>query len=208
MLRPQPEQGVPMILNKLEMALMNNRVRAAVQRGYEGRVLERLGGRMHGGVALEVGCGRGVGAEIILDRFGADRVEAFDLDPRMVELARARMATRGERIRFSVGDAESIKAADATYDAVFEFGILHHVPDWRKALREIRRVAKPGGTFYAEDFYGASIPRSWTGKLLAHPEEGRFDHPRFKKAIRQAGFEILDETCLLRLFGFVAAKAV
>ena len=197
-----------MILNKLEMALMNNRVRAAVQRGYEGRVLERLGGRMHGGVALEVGCGRGVGAEIILDRFGADRVEAFDLDPRMVELARARMATRGERIRFSVGDAESIKAADATYDAVFEFGILHHVPDWRKALREIRRVAKPGGTFYAEDFYGASIPRSWTGKLLAHPEEGRFDHPRFKKAIRQAGFEILDETCLLRLFGFVAAKAV
>ena len=196
-----------MILNKLEMALMNNPVRAAVQRGYEGRVLERLGGRMHGGVALEVGCGRGVGTEIILDRFGADRVEAFDLDPRMVELARARMATRGERVRFSIGDAASIHAADATYDAVFEFGILHHVPDWRKALREIRRVTRPAGIFYAEDVYAALISRSWTRKLLEHPEEDRFDHAGFTEAIRQSGFEILDETCLLGLFGFVAAKA-
>lgn len=196
-----------MILNTLEMALMNNPLRAAVQRGYEGRVLERLGGRMNGGVALEVGCGRGVGVGIILDRFGADRVEAFDLDPRMVELARARMANRGDRVRFSVGDAESIQAEDATYHAVFEFGILHHVPDWRQALREIRRVTKPGGTFYAEDVYAALISRRWSRKLLEHPEGGRFDHAGFTKAIRQSGFQIVDETSLLGSFGFVAATA-
>jgi ubiquinone/menaquinone biosynthesis C-methylase UbiE len=197
-----------MILNALEMALMNNPLRAAVQRGYEGRVLERLGGRMNGGVALEVGCGRGVGAGIILDRFAADRVEAFDLDPRMVELARARMADRGDRVRFWVGDAESIQAADATYEAVFEFGILHHVPDWRAALLEIRRVTKPGGTLYAEDVYAALISWKWSRKLLEHPDEGLFDHAGFTRAIRGSSFEILSETSLLGLFGFVAARAV
>jgi SAM-dependent methyltransferase len=170
-------------------------------------VLEGLGGRMNGGVALEVGCGRGVGVGIILDRFGADRVEAFDLDPRMVELARARMANRGDRVRFSVGDAESIQAADATYHAVFEFGILHHVPDWRQALREIRRVTQPGGTFYAEDVYAGLISRRWSRNLLEHPEGGRFDRAGFTKAIRESGFQIIDETSLLGSFGFVAATA-
>jgi hypothetical protein len=58
---------------------MNNPLRAAVQRRVETRWLLDLGGPLHGGVALEVGCGRGV--EIILDRFQAGRVDGFDLDP-------------------------------------------------------------------------------------------------------------------------------
>jgi trans-aconitate methyltransferase len=41
---------------------------------------------------LEIGCGRGVGTEIILERFGARRVFAFDFDPTMVKRARRRLA--------------------------------------------------------------------------------------------------------------------
>ena len=50
-----------------------------------------------------------------------------------------------------VGDAERIDVPDASFDAVVDYGILHHVPDWRRALREIARVLKPGGMFYFED---------------------------------------------------------
>lgn len=83
-----------MKLNAVEKALMNNPVRAGVQRLYEARLLERLGGRLAGGQALEIGCGRGVGVQLILDRFGADTVVAFDLDPEMVERARPARSRR------------------------------------------------------------------------------------------------------------------
>ena len=47
-----------MKLNTVEKALMNNPVRVLVQRRYEARLLERLGGRVDGLNVLEIGCGR------------------------------------------------------------------------------------------------------------------------------------------------------
>jgi len=47
-----------MTLNQLEFLLMNNPVRAFIQRHFEGPRLERMGGVMAGGCALEIGCGR------------------------------------------------------------------------------------------------------------------------------------------------------
>ena len=195
-----------MMLNALEKSLMNNPVRAAIQRGYEARRLRTLGGRAEAAHALEVGCGRGVGVEIILEVFGAARVDAFALDPHMVALARVRHASRADRTRFSVGDAEHIEAPDATYDAVFDFGILHHVPDWHKALREIHRVLKPGGTFYADDVYSPFLSVSVVRRLAVHPEENRFDHAGFQAAIRETGLEIVGASPLMGCFGFVVAR--
>ena len=83
-----------MRLNRAEYALMNNPIRAALQRHFEAARLLRLGGPLGGGAALEMGCGRGVGVELVLDVFGAETVDAFDLDPRMIELARTRLRSR------------------------------------------------------------------------------------------------------------------
>ena len=123
--------------------------------------MERLGGRVEGGRVLEVGCGCGVGVEIILERFGAASVDAIDLDPKMVECARRRPAAEGlGRVQVSVGNVTCIEAGDATYDAVFDFGAIHLEPEWRKAIAEVRRVLKPGGKFFFE----------WvTGSLLRLP---------------------------------------
>ena len=71
---------------------MNNPVRALVQGRHEAALMERFGGRVEGGRVLEIGCGRGVGTEIIFERFGAREVHAFDLDPDMIERARRRLA--------------------------------------------------------------------------------------------------------------------
>jgi trans-aconitate methyltransferase len=67
-------------------------------------LLERLKGSVEGGRALELGCGRGAGGEIILERFGAAQLELVDLDPDMVERARRRLAGRAGT-RVSVGSA-------------------------------------------------------------------------------------------------------
>ncbi len=195
-----------MLLNRVETALMNNPLRAAIQRHFEAPRLLRMGGRLDGGAALEIGCGRGVGAELVLERFGADTVDAFDLDPRMVAQARQRLAARAPRARFWVGDATSIAAPDEHYDAVFDFGIVHHIPHWRSALREVRRVLKPGGRFYAEEVLAAFIRHPLTRRLLEHPLEDRFDRPAFRDALAQAGLEPLDDAELWGGFAWFVAE--
>jgi ubiquinone/menaquinone biosynthesis C-methylase UbiE len=195
-----------MLLNRLETALMNNPIRAAIQRRFEAGRLLALGGRVDGGIALEVGCGRGVGTELILDRFGAARVDAFDLDPKMVALSRERLAARGERVRLWVGDAERIDAPDQSYDAVFDFGILHHVPDWRAALREIRRVLRPGGRLFAEEMLADFIRHPVWRRLLDHPQEDRFDAAGFERGLCDAGLRVLGTRSLGRSAAWFAAE--
>ena len=166
---------------------MNNPLRAAIQRHFEAARLLRMAGPVSGGRALELGCGRGVGTELILDLFEAERVDAFDLDARMVVLARKRLRPRGSRAQTWVADATAIPVAAGTYDAVFDFGILHHVPDWRRALREVRRVLKPGGRFYAEEALAPLIDHAVMKKLFEHPRADRFDVAAFQAGMSEAG---------------------
>ena len=87
-----------MKLNSLEFALMNNPVRAASQWWIESPVLIGPCGILAGKRVLEVGCGRGVGVEILL-ALGATHVTGFDLDPKMIALAQQRVAKYGDRAR-------------------------------------------------------------------------------------------------------------
>lgn len=196
-----------MILSVAEKLAMNNPVRAAFQRRYEARKLLRLGGPVPGGRVLEMGCGRGVGSEIILTAFGAQSVDAFDLDPHMAALARKRLARFGDRARVATGDAEKIEAAADTYDAVFDFGIIHHVPGWKRAVAEAFRVLKPGGRFYTEEVYVSFVAHPLVKALADHPREAWFTHERYGGALAEAGFSILGHERFLNLFGwFVAEK--
>lgn len=169
-----------MKLNRIEKALMNNPVRAWVQRQYEAPFLEQLGGRAEGKRVLEIGCGRGVGTEIIFERFGAREVHAFDLDPDMVNRARRRLAVYPpDRLRLYVGDATAIDTVDESFDAVFDFAIIHHVPDWQRAVSEIRRVLRPGGSFFFEEYTRQALNRWLFRTFLEHPAENRFSREEF-----------------------------
>jgi ubiquinone/menaquinone biosynthesis C-methylase UbiE len=196
-----------MRLNRAEFALMNNPLRVACQRRFEAARLLRMGGPVAGGAALEIGCGRGVGAELILDVFGAGSVDAFDLDPRMIARARERFRKRSEPARFWVGDATSIPVADATYDAVFDFGIIHHIPSWRLALDEIRRVLKPGGRLYAEEILQEFLRNPVVRRVLEHPQSDRFDYADFCDGLVRAGLKPTDTRALGKTAAwFVAEK--
>lgn len=148
-----------MKLNRLGKLGLNSPTRAFVQRRVVAPLLERLGGRLDGGRALELGCGRGVGGEIILDRFGAAELELLDIDPDMVERARDRLSGRPQA-RVAVGDATRIDAPDAWFDAVFDYGAIHQMEKWSDAVAEVRRVLRPGGRFFFEEV--ASPLLRWT----------------------------------------------
>jgi len=181
-----------MKLNRIEKALMNNPVRATLQRRYEAALLQRLGGRREGMRVLEVGCGRGVGTEIIFERFGALEVHAFDLDPDMIQRARRRLRRYPpERLRLFVGDAAAIEAADESYDAVVDFGIIHHVPGWQRAIKEVSRVLRPGGLFLFEEVTRQALSRWSYRTFLKHPpKENWFDREEFIAELERQGIEV------------------
>ena len=166
-----------MKLNTLERLAMNNPVRAAHQHHREAAWFAELShGELKDADVLEVGCGRGVGVEVLLDRLGARQVTAFDLDPAMVERAERRLRGRlGDAVRLSNGDATEIAHPAASFDAVVDFGIIHHVQEWQQAVAEIARVLRPGGRLLFEE-----VPRhvldSWTLRTFTkHPRTNRFE---------------------------------
>ncbi len=106
-----------------------------------------------GAKVLEVGCGTG----LILERVArvAEKAVGIDLSPGMLEQARARGLDVHE------GSATELPFEDASFDLVYSFKVLAHVPDIERALREMARVTKPGGTVLAE-FYNP-----WSLRYLA-----------------------------------------
>ncbi|MCX6466373.1 MAG: class I SAM-dependent methyltransferase, partial [Pseudonocardiales bacterium] len=153
---------------------MNSSPRRALQRFYEVPTLRRLGGALPADAhVLEVGCGAGYGTELILRRFGAARMDAIDLDPAMVTRARRRLSGYGDRVQLATGDVTDLRTAlgaeDGSYDAVFDFAIVHHVPDWRAAVAEIVRVLKPGGRFYFDEVTAAALATRGYRWLFDHP---------------------------------------
>ena len=177
-----------MKLNAIERAAMNNPLRAAHQHHVEAGWFRRLArGSLAGQHVLEVGCGRGVGVEVLLDRLHAEHVTAFDLDPVMIGKAERRLHARRDGVMLSVADACEIEQSAASIDAVVEFGVIHHVPDWRTAIAEIARVLRPGGLLLFEDVPRHTLDTWLFRTFTVHPRQDRFEAEEFADELARHG---------------------
>jgi len=101
--------------------------------------------RFHNKKLLEVGIGAGTDF-IQWVRAGAE-CYGIDLTPEAVEHVNHRLRLYNlEAKEVKVGDAESLDYPDNMFDIVYSFGVIHHSPNTIKALEEIIRVLKPGGS--------------------------------------------------------------
>ncbi len=101
---------------------------------------------------LELGCGPGWLWIKNLDRIPPDwDITLSDLSAGMIAEAKQNIMARESQhpFHYEVVDVQAIPFADQSLDVVIANHMLYHVPDRDKALAEIRRVLKPGGTFYA-----------------------------------------------------------
>ena len=94
---------------------------------------------------LEIGVGLGADFVQWLQN-GADAT-GVDLTPAAIEQTKARLELEGfQDVPLQVSDAENLPFDDETFDLVYSWGVLHHSPDTQRALDEVHRILKPGGT--------------------------------------------------------------
>jgi ubiquinone/menaquinone biosynthesis C-methylase UbiE len=103
-------------------------------------------------------------------------------------------------LRLSVGDVTAIDAEDRSFDAVVDFGILHHVPRWQAGVAEIGRVLRPGGKFYFEEVSSQALNRRAYRALFEHPEENRFSRDEFVGELERQAVAV-GGNVVERLFG-------
>jgi ubiquinone/menaquinone biosynthesis C-methylase UbiE len=179
-----------MKLNWVERWVVNNPLRVLEQR-LEIRWLKKMHALEPGFAALEIGCGRGAGAGLLLKEFQPSRIHALDLDLQMLRKAEGYLSSEEkQKISLITGDACWLPLESASVTAVFDFGALHHAVDWRSALSEISRVLKPGGAFFMEELYPALYQNVLTKHILLHPREDRFFSADLRRALTDLGLPL------------------
>jgi ubiquinone/menaquinone biosynthesis C-methylase UbiE len=134
-------------MNAFGRASMNNPLRVAAQERYIVPKMLEMGGDLSRCRVLEVGCGRGRGLHLILDRMSGKEVVGIDIDAKMVR-------TADGTAPISIADMVSLPVRDSGVDAVVDFGALQLVAEWQLAVREVRRVLRPGGRYFFEQIVG------------------------------------------------------
>ncbi len=172
--------------------VVNNPLRV-LEQGIEIRRLKAMMPLAPGFVALETGCGRGAGAGIILREFQPARVHAMDLDCDMIGKAKEYLSpAEKQKVSLFVADGSFLPIKTDSMDAVFGFGVLHHIPDWRSALAEIARVLKPEGAYFLEELYPGLYRNFITKHILLHPTQDRFYGQDLKQALAGANLLLKD----------------
>lgn len=122
---------------------------------------------------LEIGVG--LGADLTRYARAGARVTGMDLTMRAVKETRRRFSIFGLTGSFLEGDAENLPFPDESFDRVVSIGVLHHTPDTARAIREVRRVLRPGGLAVIMLYHRDSFRYRVVIPVL------RRVHPRFRK---------------------------
>jgi ubiquinone/menaquinone biosynthesis C-methylase UbiE len=150
------------------------------------RVRMILAGIRHsapGGRLLDVGCGTGFMISLAIEGF--DEIQGIDITEAMIE-----KVPKHPKVQVQLAPAEKIPFADATFDVVTAYGVLHHLHELLPVFREMRRVLRPGGIFYADEspnYYCMSALRALdcnlglSPYLKAHAEAVQQDAQKYRE---------------------------
>lgn len=140
-----------------------------------------------GSTLLDLGCGIGSQAEYVSDMTGAS-VTGIDYADRAVELAKARCATRSDRLHFEVGNLDDLDPALGLFDAIVSFDTLYFAKDLGKTVADIVGHLAPGGRLFA--FFTAGPDRDDPeGRAPATPVASKLGAILAKQGFRYATME-------------------
>ncbi len=149
-------------------------------RHYHGRFLDHLRTLEPGSLILELGCGLGHdGLELLRSGY---RVVETDIAPGQICEARELHQSEGFTgdCEHLLADAQNLPFADGQFDGAMMVAMLHHLPDPLAALREVKRVLKPGGMLVL-----GTEPNTWQHAFL-FPAGKRMLHAAYRLMGREA----------------------
>ncbi len=132
---------------------------------------------------LEIGCGAG-GMLGPLQRYG--QVHGMDIDAEYLGYCRNRGFTR-----LLCGSGHDLPFRDGSFDVVALFDTIEHIPDEARALAEVRRVLRPGGTLFV------SVPAYewlWSNNDDIAHHQRRYTRGRLQRSLRKAGLTVRRST--------------
>lgn len=163
-------------------------------------------GSPSGGRVLDAGCGTGSLTLELVARPGLTAIEAMDFEEKFVAALRSR--TSDPRVRAQQGDVCALPYGDKEFDGVYSLLVLHFVSDPHQAVREMRRVLRPGAIASATvwDSNGGlpSWRMFWDAVRALEPQAGSAAGARrpmtgegeLRAAFETAGFAAVTETRL------------
>ena len=143
-----------------------------------------------GDAVLDLGTGSGYALRALRER-GVGRGYGLDGAPEMVR--NARRYTDDDAVGFLVGDFDALPFADDSLDHVFSMEAFYYAADPHHTLEEIRRVLKPGGTFYcAVNYFAESeATHAWQDNIAV--EMTLWSREEYREAFRDAGLHVAEQ---------------
>jgi ubiquinone/menaquinone biosynthesis C-methylase UbiE len=172
-----------MKLTDVEFRAMQSLPRRLGQRYFELPLFRKLGLELNHRDVLEIGCGNGFGA-YLLHQLKPKSYVGVDLMEEQIEIARKKYL----QFQFIVQDATNLSQfEDASKDAIIIFGVLHHIPEWRKVIDEIGRVLRPAGSLFLEEPRGLDLRLFDFIFRWGHPDSD-FGLRPLEEKLQSAGF--------------------
>jgi ubiquinone/menaquinone biosynthesis C-methylase UbiE len=139
---------------------------------------------------LDVGCGTGFGTEGILEH--VENVHGLDQSVHQLEKAWAKLG-KHDPVSFYRGDAERLPFQADTFDVVWSSGSIEYWPNPVDALKEFRRITKPGGQVLV---VGPNYPRRTVFQKLADTIMLFYDESEADRMFTEAGFETVQHVTM------------
>ena len=153
------------------------------------------------GKALEIGCGIGKTTNLLAKNYSKLMITAIDYDKEQIGIAKKNKKLKNAK--FQQGDATILKFKNSSFDYVIETNTFHHIKNYPKAIKEIYRVIKKNGLFYAMDI--SKYIFIWPLRIF-FPPESYFTKKEFIRNLENNGFRI--EKSKGNLLFYVAARKV
>jgi len=144
-----------------------------------------------GDTVLDLGCGSGYALRALRETGDIGRGVGLDGSPEMAHNAAG--YTDDTAVGFLVGDFDTLPFATDSVDHVWSMEAFYYAQDPDAVLRELRRVLRPGGTFFcAVNFFEESVhTHEWQETVGV--EMQLWDRERYREAFRDAGFHVAEQ---------------
>ncbi len=148
----------------------------------------------------------------ILEWAGRQGARVYGVDISMPTVIQAREAFSREPavLRGAVADVRSLPFCDASFDAIYSMGTIEHFDETERAIEEMARVLKPGGSAivgvpnrhdpFLRPLFATVLQAVG---LYAYGYEKSYSRRRFKEMLERAGLEIVAETAILFMPGYL-----